>query len=235
MKIKTGLLAMSILIAGTSMVAIAPAQAGNGTCEASDPCGLWAAVDSQGVVQSSIVCTQSMCGETGEWKGVDPNSGLRLVPQIASNPETHDTSGLGGYRTETDNSVVVKESNGTFTVSSNSENISTVTETDSANGAITTTTVTVAQTKQSFTYADTINMAYKNIIMKQEDPDYETKAEVTVNKKFLNNLTEEERIVFLHRETEQGVKDKIIMNNFQLMLDKLKVIIEKLNKWVIKP
>jgi hypothetical protein len=235
MKIKTGLLAMSILIAGTSMVAIAPAQAGNGTCEASDPCGLWAAVDSQGVVQGSIVCTQSMCGETGEWKGVDPNSGLRLVPQIAPNPETHDTSGLGGYRTEADNSVVVKESNGTFTVSNNSENTSRVIETDNSDGSIITTTVITEQTKKSFTYADTINMAYKNIVMKEEDPDYDTKATVAVNKKFLNNLTEEERIVFLHRETEQSVKDKIVMNSFQLMLDKLKVIIEKLNRWVIKP
>jgi hypothetical protein len=235
MKIKTGLLVMSILIAGTSMVAIAPAQAGNGTCEASDPCGLWAAVDSQGVVQASIVCNASMCGETGEWKGVDPNSGLRLVPQIAPNPETHDSSGLGGYRTATDNSVVVKESNGTFTVSNNSENTSIVTEIDNNTGATTTTTVTVAQTKQSFTYADTINMAYQNIIMKQEDPDYETKAEVTVNKKFLNNLTEEERIVFLNRETEQSVKDQIINKSFQLMLDKLRVIIQKLDRWIIKP
>ena len=235
MKIKTGLLAMSILIAGTSMVAIAPAQAGNGTCESSDPCGLWAAVDSQGVVQSSIVCNQSVCGASGEWKGVDPNSGLRLVPQIAPNPQTHDSSGLGGYRTAPDNSVVVKESNGTFTVSNNFENTSTVTETDDASGETITTTVTVSQTKQSFTYADTINMAYKNIIMKEEDPDYETKAEVTVNKKFLNNLTEEEKIVFLNRETEQSVKDQIIMKNFQLMVDKLKVIIEKLNRWIIKP
>jgi hypothetical protein len=235
MKIKTGLLAMSILIAGTSMVAIAPAQAGNGTCEANDPCGLWAAVDSQGVVQASIVCNASMCGETGEWKGVDPNSGLRLVPQIAPNPVTHDSAGLGGYRTEADNNIVVKESNGTFTVSNNSGNTSTVIETDSVTGETITTTVNVAQSKQSFTYADTINMAYKNIIMKQEDPDYETKAEVTVNKRFLNNLTEEEKIVFLHRETEQSVKDQIIVKNFQLMLDKLKVIIQKLDRWIIKP
>jgi hypothetical protein len=235
MKFKSVLLVLAVLTTGSSIVAISPAQAGNGTCEANDPCGLWAAVDSQGVVQSSIVCNASVCGTNGEWKGVDPNSGLRLVPQIAPNPETHDSSGLGGYITAQDNSIVVKESSGTFTVSNNLGNTSTVTETDSVSGETITTTVTVAQTKQSFTYADTINMAYKNIIMKQEDPDYETKAEVTVNKKFLNNLTEEERIVFLHRETEQGVKDKIIINNFQLMLDKLKVIIEKLNRWIIQP
>ena len=235
MKFKVALLVLSVLTTGTSIMAISPAQAGNGTCEASDPCGLWAAVDSQGVVQSSIVCNASMCGATGEWKGVDPNSGLRLVPQIAPNPETHDSSGLGGYRTAPDNSVVVTERSGVFTVSNNSENTSTTVDTDTSDGSITTTTVTVSQTKQSFTYADTINMAYRNIVMKEEDPDYETPAEISVNKKFLNNLTKEERIVFLHRETEQSIKDQITMKSLQLMISKISVILEKLNKWVIKP
>jgi hypothetical protein len=43
--------------------------------------GGWAVVDENGIVQNITVCTESVCGEGGEWGGVLPGTNWKLVKQ----------------------------------------------------------------------------------------------------------------------------------------------------------
>lgn len=55
--------------------------------------GVWSVVDSNGVIQNNIVCTESVCGETGQWAGSMPQdtpwAGMKIVKQRSGD--------VGGY------------------------------------------------------------------------------------------------------------------------------------------
>ena len=84
-------LVMSVLLP------IQTASAGNGSCDADDPCGGWVVIDENGtVVSGAQVCTPSVCG--------DPNSafskavlkpGQRYVQQTYADPNTGNVAGIG--------------------------------------------------------------------------------------------------------------------------------------------
>jgi hypothetical protein len=145
MKKKVFLL-VSILIA-TSISVIGSSHANASDCSASNPCGTWAMLDTQGVVTNVIVCQVSVCGG-GQWDG------QRVVPQVAPNPVTHDTYGTSGFNTNENQTVT--ESNSRFYIENNIPQTLSTTEIIS-NEEIINTTVTVSQTVKSFTYEDTIN------------------------------------------------------------------------------
>jgi hypothetical protein len=79
------------------LLPIQAATAGNGFCEADDPCGGWVVIDENGtVVSGAQVCTPSVCG--------DPNSsfskavlkpGQRYVQQTYADPNTGNVAGIG--------------------------------------------------------------------------------------------------------------------------------------------
>jgi hypothetical protein len=51
------------------------------TASAEEEHGGWAVVDENGIVQNITVCTESVCGEGGEWGGVLPGTNWKLVKQ----------------------------------------------------------------------------------------------------------------------------------------------------------
>ena len=79
------------------LLPIQSASAGNGSCDADDPCGGWVVIDENGtVVSGAQVCTPSVCG--------DPNSafskavlkpGQRYVQQTYADPNTGNVAGIG--------------------------------------------------------------------------------------------------------------------------------------------
>ena len=165
MKLKTAILSLSISIIISYMAMIAPAYAGNGTCEAGDPCGNWAIVDSQGIVTTVIVCQQSVCGG-GEYLG------QKAVMQTAPNPETHDTTGTGGYASN--ESSTVTESNGVFTMHMPYP----VTTVDNESGVIT--TVSVSETAHTINFRDSDGKNYASPVFTPGTPSENTSADISV-------------------------------------------------------
>jgi hypothetical protein len=219
MKTKISLIVIGLI---SSLISIVSISSANAECNASDPCGTWAMVDNQGTVTNVIVCQASVCG-AGEW------AGQRVVPQVAPNPVTHDTYGTSGFNT--DQNQTVREVNSRFYIENNIPQTSSTIEVNS-NEETVSTIVTVSQTVKSFTYEDTINKEYGQILMRDESPSENTSAEITVNKKFLDKLTEQEKIVFLNRQTSDEIKNQIVIKQFTNMMEKINIILQKLGKWV---
>jgi len=219
MKTKASLIIIGLISSLISVVGISSASA---ECNASNPCGTWAMLDAQGVVTNVIVCQASVCGG-GEW------AGQRVVPQLAPNPVTHDTYGTSGFNTNQNQTV--REIDSRFYIENNVPQTSSTIEINS-NEEIVSTIVTVSQTVKSFTYEDTINKEYGQILMRDESPLENTSAEITVNKRFLDRLTNEEKIVFLNRQTSDEIKNQIVLKQFTNMMEKINIILQKLGKWI---
>jgi hypothetical protein len=73
----------------------------SGTAQAEEESQIWAVVDENGIVQNITVCSESICGDDGEWKGVSPIGtpweGMRLVRQ---NNNTQEGGFWGTYNYE---------------------------------------------------------------------------------------------------------------------------------------
>jgi len=143
----------------SGLISFVPASAEE--CSPQNPCMTYAEVDANGKVINAIVCQPSVCDVM--WGGKDPNSGNRLVPQVAA-----DSSGnnRGGHISSPTTSVA--ESEGTFTIR------------DHATNSVTTLQKPNAQTDVSATVNGQVASvnAYKN--------------DVTVNKTFEEKVTEED-------------------------------------------
>ena len=222
MKKISGLLSIivfsSILNVSVATFSYANEQQQGTSCSASDPCGTWAVVDNSGTVTNIISCQPSVCG-SGEF------GGQRVVQQIAPNSNNE---AQGGYNSDLQNNVVVKEDNGTFVINHNSEQTSTVYE--NVNDEITKTSVTVNQRIYSFKYEDTINTTYPHL--KELEPQDNTSATIFVSKKFLDRLNEEQQITFLNRQTSDEVRSQIVINQLDLILKKISVVLKQLGSWV---
>jgi hypothetical protein len=68
--------------------------------------------------------------------------------------------------------------------------------------------------------------------MRDETPLENASAEITVSKRFLKELTEQEKIVFLNRQTSDEIKNQIVMKQFTNMMEKINIILQKLGKWI---
>jgi hypothetical protein len=216
---KKSLLVFTILISMLSVVNISQANAG---CTAENPCGTWAMLDSQGVVTNVIVCQASVCGG-GTW------AGQTVVPQVAPNPVTHDTTGQGSY-------IGNKESGTTVTYSDNKFNIienSTIAreQIDIDNNSTTVSRVEIPVTSKSFSYEDTINRSYGNVPMSAEliDESKETKISVLKNS---NEDTEYESTSFSERKSIEELRSDIAFKNLTLIMSKIQTMLKLLKGWI---
>jgi hypothetical protein len=217
---KKGLLVFTILISMLSVVNVSQANAGD--CSASDPCGSWAMLDTQGVVTNVIVCQASVCG-SGTW------AGQTVVPQVAPNPVTNDTQGIGSYIGNADQGTQVTYSGGTFTIIENTRINNKFTETQGDNS--TTSEVNIPISSRSFTYEDTIGKSYGNVEMSPVI--FNENAETTVKVTETNLInTISESVNFYERKTTQEVEEVFVNNNLNLLLSKIQTLISLLGSWV---
>jgi len=167
-----------------SLISIAVPSHANAECSAGDPCGTWAMLDSQGTVTNVIVCQASVCGG-GTW------AGQTVVPQIAPNPVTNDTTGQGSFigNKETGSSVTYSE--GIFTI--NDLNIINRSEVIEINNKTTTVEVSIPVTALTFSYQDTIGENYNTVPLKIDsvNPNLNTEISVKENTKNINKIEKE--------------------------------------------
>ena len=217
---KKNLLIFTILISMLSVVNISQANAGD--CSASDPCGSWAMIDTQGVVTNVIVCQASVCGG-GTW------AGQTVVPQVAPNPLTNDTQGMGSYIGNADQGTQVTYSGGTFTIIENTRINNRFTETEGDNS--TTSEVNIPISSRSFTYEDTIEKSYGYVEMNKVT--FNENAETTINVTETNLInTISESVNFYERKTTQEIEEVFVNNNLNLLLSKIQTLISLLGSWV---
>ena len=218
-KMKKSLLVFTILISMFSVINVSQA---NANCTAGDPCGTWAMLDSQGVVTNVIVCQTSVCGG-GTW------AGQTVVPQVAPNPVTHDTTGQGSYIGNAENNSSVVYSGGTFTIYENS--VISKNTTENNNDVITTSEVSIPVSAKSFTYEDTVGKSYGNVEMSPVvfNENVETIVKVTETN-LINTISESSS--FYERKTTQEIEEVFVNNNLNLLLSKIQTLISLLGSWV---
>lgn len=214
MKIKS-IIGSILLSVGALAFVSAPSYAGE--CSAEDPCLTYAMVNDAGTVTNIIVCQPSVCG-SGTF------AGSRVVPQVASNPVTHESQ--AGYLAGP-NSTPITESNGRFTITNDSpvvhrdvikeETTKTVFETAVGPG-----------TQKSFTFEDTVGAPNGVPTMRDEPMKKSTKAKLSAtdmtndsvvrDKSDTSTVLSEESFLFNERETEQFVELTLQLNNLQNIL-----------------
>lgn len=111
-----------VLPTPTPSPSASPSSSSNSTnsteCSALNPCMVYAEVDSSKSVANVIVCQPSVCETDGVLGGTI--NGNKLVAQYAANPETNDTYGVGGQRTDIlNNKLVTVSEDNIFSVSQN--------------------------------------------------------------------------------------------------------------------
>jgi hypothetical protein len=218
-KMKKSLLVFTILISMLSVVNVSQANAG---CTAENPCGTWAMLDSQGVVTNVIVCQASVCGG-GTW------AGQTVVPQVAPNPVTHDTTGQGSYIGNKEAGTTVTYSDNRFNIVENSTIVREQTDID--NNSTSVSRVEIPVTSKSFSYEDTINKSYGDVPMSigLVDESKETKISVLKNSE---EETEYESTSFSERKTIEELRSDVAFKNLTLMMSKIQTLIKLLKGWL---
>ena len=99
-----------------SIGAYTSAQAGNGFCEESDPCGGWVKIDASGnAISGATVCTYSVCGDPSSlFNKLTLNAGEQWVQQTVANPVTGNVVGIGNNNPDT--TVTYDRPSETFTI-----------------------------------------------------------------------------------------------------------------------
>ena len=231
-----------LLTALISTVATSSPQA-IAQCTATDPCGTWAMLDSQGTVTNIIVCQASVCGG-GTW------AGQTVVPQVAPNPVTHESQ--GGYWGTYDSSTrefTVDRSGPNQTPASTQTNSETRTETN-ADGAVTSTTTIEATTPfvaKTFKYEDTVKEAsefdekghpkngWDQRYLKDKELPANSPATVKVTKAYIENELEkfkEESLTLAQRMTEGELTDAAKTENKTLIIENIVSVVRLLNSWM---
>ena len=216
---KTKLLIFSMLVSMLSVINISQASA---NCTPENPCGTWAMLDSQGVVTNIIVCQASVCGG-GTF------AGQTVVPQVAPNPITHDTTGTSGFNSSQDRTQLVTYSDNKFTITENSTINNSVIEID--NNTTTESSVSIPVSSRSFTYEDTINKLYGEIIFNAESFDESKPTEISVVQT-TENVQQSESINIFERNTASELQSKMQSENLNLILGKFQTILSLLGSWI---
>jgi len=206
----------------TSMFLVVNVSQANANCNAENSCGTWAMLDNQGVVTNVIVCQASVCGG-GTW------AGQTVVPQVAPNPVTNDTTEQGSYIGNAENNTSVIYSEGTFTIYENSVIHKSTTENN--NEVVTTSQVSIPVSAKSFTYEDTIGKSYGNVEMNPVvfNENIETVVKV-IETNLINTISESSS--FYERKTTQEIEEVFVNNNLNLLLSKIQTLISLLGSWV---
>jgi len=219
MKNKT-LILVSILL-GTSISFISSSQANAGECSAADPCSGWAVLDNNNVVVNTIVCQVSVCG-SGQF------AGLNVVQQTAANPETNDTTGVGGIMSDVDQKVVYN--NNTFEIHRPGSLTNTETFIEQDN-SITTLTTEVSEQVFGFTYNDTKNNLNLGLVTKSMAPHDDTSAQVSLKNIKDSTITQED-YKFYNRKTINEIENEFFINKLNLLIARINNIIKMLDSWV---
>ena len=225
MKKRMSLLVFVLL--ATSFSVINSYQANAGECSATDPCDNWAVVNNEGIVTTVIVCQESVCGSNGLWAGT--LDGNRLVPQVAADPITH--MATGSVATEVNNNVVVRENNGSYTIDYN-----TPVETSFVENNVdsqTTYSTSVSSSRYGFSYQDTVGIGQiEPTVVSELAPSENTTATLSARTRFADRLDVEEREIFLNRATADEVRQRIITREYNTILARIEILIQRLSKWI---
>jgi hypothetical protein len=238
-------LAMTLNLVILSAVITSAPQAIASPCSAADPCGTWAMLDPQGVVTNIIVCQASVCG-SGTWDG------QRVVPQVAANPVTNDTSGTGGYWGTYDSSTkefTVDRNGPNQTPATTQTNSETRTDTD-AEGAVTSTTTLEATTPlvaKIFKYEDTVKDAAEfdekgqpingwdqGYLKDKELPD-NSPANIKVVKEYIEDeisRIKSANLILTKRMTENEITEVAKAENAELILENIVSVVRLLKSWM---
>jgi hypothetical protein len=237
-------LIISLLIALITAVITSTPQA-NAQCTASDPCGTWAMLDPQGTVTNIIVCQASVCGG-GTW------AGQTVVPQVAPNPVTNDTTGTGGYWGTYDSNTrefTVDRNGPNQTPASTQTNSETRTETN-PDGAVTSTTTIEATTPlvaKTFKYEDTVKDAsefddkgqpingWDQRHLKDKELPANSPATVKVTKAYIEDELEKfksESMTLAQRMTEGELTDAAKAESKTLIIENIMSVVRLLNTWI---
>ena len=237
-------LTISMIIALVTAVFTASPQA-IAQCTASDPCGTWAMLDSQGTVTNIIVCQASVCGG-GTW------AGQTVVPQVAPNPVTHDTTGTGGYWGTYDSNTrefTVDRNGPNQTPASTQSNSETLIETNADGLTISSTTieVTTPLVAKIFRYEDTFKDAaefdekgqpkngWDQRYLKDKELPANSPATVKVTKAYIENELEKfksESLTLAQRMTEGELTDAAKAENKTLIIENIVSVVRLLNTWI---
>jgi hypothetical protein len=237
-------LIISLLIALITAVITSTPQA-IAQCTSSDPCGTWAMLDSQGTVTNIIVCQASVCGG-GTW------AGQTVVPQVAPNPVTNDTTGTGGYWGTYDSNTrefTVDRSGPNQTPASTQTNSETRTDTD-PDGAVTSTTTIEATTPlvaKTFKYEDTVKDAsefdekgqpingWDQRYLKDKELPTNSPATVKVTKAYIEDELEKfksESLTLAQRMTQGELTEVAKAENKTLIIENIMSVVRLLNTWM---
>ena len=225
---KKSLLVFAIL---TSMMSVINISQANANCSPEDPCGTWAMLDTQGTVTNTIVCQASVCGG-GTW------AGQTVVPQVAPNPVTNDTTGTGGFNSSQDKKELVTYSDNKFIITGNEtiykdtiEIILNSNQDGIENNTTIQSSVLIPISSKSFTYEDTINKSYSEIIFYPETFDESKPTIISVEKKN-KDLEESQEIQIYERTTQSELQLKIESQQLTIIIQKFQTILTLLNNWI---
>lgn len=215
MKNKIKLLVMALIASVISVVSVSEASA---NCTAEDPCGTWAMLDNQGTVTNVIVCQASVCGG-GTW------AGQTVVPQVAPNPVTHDTSGQGSYIGNPNLGTSVVYSDGRFNIV---ESTTIVREqVDIETNSVTVSKAEIPVSSRSFSYEDTIGKSYGNVEMSVGLVDESRDTKISVAKIDSDGYQYESEIM-RERKSSDELRASLAAKNLNLMISKINTLIKLL-------
>jgi hypothetical protein len=215
----------------TSMLSVVNISQASANCTAEDPCATWAMLDTQGTVTNTIVCQASVCGG-GTW------AGQTVVPQVAANPVTNDTTGTGGFNSSQDKTELVTHSDGKFIVTENTtvyrDIIEIIPNSDQAgieNNTTIQSSVLIPISSKSFTYEDTINKLFSEIIFYPETFDESKPTTISVEKKN-KDLEEFQKIEIYERTTQSELQLKLESQQLTIIIQKFQTILTLLDNWI---
>jgi hypothetical protein len=225
MKTKASLIIIGLVSSLISVIGISTA---NAECNASNPCGTWAMLDAQGVVTNVIVCQVSVCGG-GTW------AGQTVVPQVAPNPVTHDTTDQGSYIGNVNQGTSVTHLNGTFEINEQTVITKSTTEKNLLDNSQTTISIEVPVLSKTFTYEDTINKKYQEVNMSigKRNIDQKTNIFLEEEKTILTNGIEEievkqESASFFNKKSEQELLEHFVKEKLILLTAKVNALLNLL-------
>jgi hypothetical protein len=221
MKTKASLIIIGLI---SSLISVVSVSSANADCDASNPCGTWAIIDTQGVVTNVIVCQVSVCG--GGTFG-----GQTVVPQVAPNPVTHDTTGQGSYIGSSADNTTVSYSDGIFTINENSTIYRSETENNTEDNSTETISVEIPTTSRSFTYNDTIGKSYGTVPMSINEVNSALPTKVSANKN-INNQNTRESTIFYGKKTEQQVLEQVVREQLNLINSKIQSLLRLLSGFI---
>jgi hypothetical protein len=228
-----------------SLLGTSSPQAIASQCSAADPCGVWAMLDPQGTVTNIIVCQASVCGG-GTW------AGQTVVPQVAPNPVTHDTTGTGGYWGTYDSNTkeFTVDRNGPNQTPPQTQTSSEVRIETSAEGVVESTTTVETTTPfvaKTFKYEDTIkdpnefdrsgqpiNGWDQRYLKDVELPD-NSPAKIKVAKEYIEEemaRIKSESMTVANRMSASELTEAVKAENKTLILENITSVVRLLNSWI---